>query len=502
MSPGSIVSGVRLALDTIRAHKMRSFLTVLGVIIGTGAVIGVGSIIAGLDGAITNLLRSFGPNTVIVTKTAAMGNSTREERRRKPLTLENARSIAERCPAVQHVSPFLFAPGGLHTAKHKGNDLYNIQLAGTEEGYAAGGTTMKAGRFFTDQESLHHMPIVVIGEDVQKQLMPNEDPIGKPIEVDGHELEVVGVMDRPAASLPGQDDTRILVPYFTMRKMFPNVQEHMLIVIAFPGMIDQAQDEVRAVLRIARRVPFNGLDTFSITTAEQMIEQFHSVTATVALVMVILSSIGLLVGGIGVMNIMLVSVTERTREIGVRKAIGARKSDIIVQFLTEAVVLTAMGGILGLLMGWSISRVAALVFPNLPTAVPLWAAAAGVGVSVGVGSVLRYLAGQSRRAPGSGGSAASRVGCPPNRPTGVSPALCDTDSSTKNELSGTHFVAECPLAGIWVGFGDHAWYRALSDPAGALICRAAGLRGKVAPAAFLVTALSVPAWNRGVLVVV
>jgi putative ABC transport system permease protein len=139
------------------------------------------------------------------------------------------------------------------------------------------------------------------------------------------------------------------------------------------------------VLRIARRVPFNGADTFSITTAEQMIEQFHSVTAMVAIVMVILSSIGLLVGGIGVMNIMLVSVTERTREIGIRKAIGARKSDIIVQFLTEAVVLTVIGGILGLGLGWGISRIASFVFPSLPTAVPLWAAVAGVGVSVGVG---------------------------------------------------------------------------------------------------------------------
>jgi putative ABC transport system permease protein len=385
MSPGSVIAGVRLALETVRAHKLRSFLTVLGVIIGTGAVIGVGSIIAGLDGAITNLLRSFGPNTVIVTKTAAMGNATREERRRKPLDLQNARAIAERCPAVEHVSPFLFAPGGIHSARYKGNDLYNAQLGGTEEGYAAGGTTMKAGRFFTDQESAHHMPIVVVGEDVQKQLMPNEDPIGKRISVDGHELEVVGVMARPAASLPGQDDTRVLIPYFTMRKMFPNEREHMLIVIAYPGRIAEAQDEVRAVLRIARRVPFNAGDTFAITTAEQMIEQFHNVTATVALVMVILSSIGLLVGGIGVMNIMLVSVTERTREIGIRKAIGARRSDIIVQFLTEAVVLTVMGGVLGLALGWSISRVAGLVFPNLPTAVPLWAASLGVLVSVGVG---------------------------------------------------------------------------------------------------------------------
>ena len=172
----------------------------LGVIIGTGAVIGVGSIIAGLDGAITGLMRSFGPNTVIVTKTAAMGNATREERRRKPLTLENARAIAERCPSVEHVSPYLFPPQGLHNARYKGNDLYGMQLGGTEEGYAAGGTTMKCGRFFTDEESRHHMPVVVIGEDVQKQLLPNEDPIDKWIEVDGH-AAAGGRRDGPAGRI-------------------------------------------------------------------------------------------------------------------------------------------------------------------------------------------------------------------------------------------------------------------------------------------------------------
>jgi putative ABC transport system permease protein len=385
MTISSLASGVKLALATTREHKMRSFLTVLGVIIGTGAVIGVGSIIAGLDGAITGLLRSFGPNTVIITKTTAMGQATREERKRQPLTLANARDIAEKCPSVEHVSAYLFPPPGIHSARYKGNDVYGIQLAGTEEGYAAGGTTMKYGRFFTDQENQHHAAIVVVGEDIARHLFPNIDPVGKWIDVDQHEFQIVGVMDRPAAQLPGQDDTRVLIPYFSMHKMFANAREHMLIVIAYPGMVQQAQDEARAALRISRHVPYNAADTFSMTTAEQMIEQFHSVTAMVALVMVILSSIGLLVGGIGVMNIMLVSVTERTREIGIRKAVGARKSDIIVQFLTEAVVLTALGGVLGLTLGWLISRAAGLLFPTLPTAVPLWAAASGVAVSVGVG---------------------------------------------------------------------------------------------------------------------
>jgi putative ABC transport system permease protein len=386
MTIGSIGSGVGLALTTVREHKMRSFLTVLGVIIGTGAVIGVGSIIAGLDGAITNILKSFGPNTIVILRGSAMGNWTPEELKRKPLTREDALAIEDRCPSVEHASPYLFSNfDTIHKARYKGNDNYNIDLAGTEEGYAAGGTVMLSGRFFTDMESRHRMPVVVLGEDLGKSWFQNVDPVGKWIEVDGHAVEVIGVMERPAASFPGQDDNRILMPYFSMRKLFPSANEHMLIVIAKPGLLTKAEDEVRTVLRIQRKVPNDKPDNFSLSTAEQMIEDFHRITGTVALVMVILSSIGLLVGGIGVMNIMLVSVTERTREIGIRKAVGARKSDIIVQFLTEAVVLTGMGGVIGLAMGWSVSLLTGLIFRNLPTAVPLWAAASGILVSVGVG---------------------------------------------------------------------------------------------------------------------
>jgi putative ABC transport system permease protein len=389
MMRATLFSGIGMALDTIRGHKMRAVLTVLGVIIGTGAVIGVGSILAGLDGAITNILKSFGPNTLVVFKFkigVRTGDLTPEEMRRKPLSYENARAITERCPSVQHVSPYLFPDWHtLHRARYKGNDIYRVDLGGTEEGYAAGGTVMKFGRFFTDTESRHHLPVAVIGEDVQKAFFAGQDPVGKWIEVDGHQFEVIGAMERPAASFPGSQDLRVLFPYFTMQKLFPNARENMLIVIAYPGMMAQAQDEVRTVLRIERRVPPNQPDSFSISTSEQMVEDFHKVTAMVALVVVVLSSIGLLVGGIGVMNIMLVSVTERTREIGIRKAIGARRADIVLQFLTEAVVLTVLGGMLGMFFGWLVSLAARLVFPSLPTAVPLWAAILGVAVSVGVG---------------------------------------------------------------------------------------------------------------------
>jgi putative ABC transport system permease protein len=259
-------------------------------------------------------------------------------------------------------------------------------LNGTEESYIAGGySEMLEGRFFTDVESRHHLPVAVLGEDVPKALMAGEDPVGKTIEVEGHQFEVIGVMKKPAASFPGQQDSRILLPYFTMQKVFPMAKENMLIVVAQPGRLSAAIDETRAVLRIQRRVPYNKPDNFFMSTSEQMIESFHKVTGMVALVMVVLSSIGLLVGGIGVMNIMLVSVTERTREIGIRKAIGARRVDIVIQFLTEAVVLTGLGGLLGMTMGYMISLACRLVFPSLPTAVPLWAAVLGVFVSVGIG---------------------------------------------------------------------------------------------------------------------
>ena len=229
------------------------------------------------------------------------------------------------------------------------------------------------------------MSVAVIGQDIYKQLFGKEDALGKIILVAGHELEVIGVMNPPATALPGQNDTRVIVPYFTMRKLFPTAQEHQLMVEAKDGKLAAAIDEMRSVLRQERRVPLNKPDSFDISTADQLVDQFRSVTSVVALVMVVLSSIGLLVGGIGVMNIMLVSVTERTREIGVRKAIGARRGDIIIQFLTEAVVLTGLGGLIGMLFGWSVSMITRFFLPNLPTLVPLWAVVLGIVVSVGIG---------------------------------------------------------------------------------------------------------------------
>ncbi len=378
-----------LALDTIRAHKLRTFLTMLGVIIGTGTIIGVGAILTGFDGAITNVLKSFGPNSVIVFKTPAFSDPTPEERARKDLVYENVISLREKCAACQIVSPMLWTNNrAVVVTRYKGNAVYQTQLRGVDENYGQGSTgqvEMHMGRFFTDFEDRHRDAVAVIGADVEKALFSGIDPIGKMISVDGQQAEVIGTMLRPTATFFGNSDNRVMLPYFAMRRLYPNAKDLAIIVVAREGMLPRALDEIRTVLRIDRHVPADKPDNFALSTSQQMVEQFRQITAMTFLVMIILSSIGLLVGGIGVMNIMLVSVTERTKEIGIRKAIGARRVDIITQFLLEASVLTGLGGLIGLGLGWLIALASKLVFTSLPTTVPAWAAIMGVGVSVGVG---------------------------------------------------------------------------------------------------------------------
>jgi putative ABC transport system permease protein len=248
-------------------------------------------------------------------------------------------------------------------------------------------TNMVEGRFFTETENAHREPVAVLGQDTASALFGQLPATGKEVLVDGQAYRVIGVLTRPEGNFgPNDEDRRVVLPYQSFKKAYPSSYENAYRFQAKPEQLDAAVDQVREFLRRRRNVPYNQPDTFEIRTATQQIEEFHNIVGMVAVAMVVLSSIGLLIGGVGVMNIMLVSVTERTREIGVRKAVGARSSDIAWQFLSEAMALTGAGGLIGVLL---IEGLVVLIrtATSMRASVPLWAVAAGLTVSLGVGLV-------------------------------------------------------------------------------------------------------------------
>jgi putative ABC transport system permease protein len=383
-----------LALDTLRTHKFRSFLTVLGVLIGTTTVIAVASIISGLDAQLVQAAEQFGTRVVWVYKLqmGSLHRLTREERLRKPLSYEDALAVKEQCPAVEEVSVALFSGMGEFglppsAARYKAREMAGAQFLGVDANYMAmANSSLADGRFFTPADDFHRRDVTVIAANVVEQLFQNEDPVGKTLVVDGHPFEVIGTLHKFKGVLgDSPDDRDILIPFWTYKKLYPAAKDHFLSVLAARGKMDEAQDEIRGVLRRRRHVKPNDPDNFGMATPESLINEFRQIISTVALVMVVISSIGLLVGGIGVMDIMLVSVTERTREIGVRKAIGARRRDIAWQFLLEAVVLTGSGGIIGIAVGWLLSFLIRAFVPSLPSTVPLWSVVAGFVVATSVG---------------------------------------------------------------------------------------------------------------------
>jgi putative ABC transport system permease protein len=383
-----------LAMDTLRTHKFRSFLTVLGVLIGTTTVIAVTSIIAGLDKQLVDVAEQFGTRTLWVYKLqmGAPHALTREEKLRKPLSYEDAMAIKEQLPTATTVSVELFREMGDFglppvTARYKGQDMHDALFVGvTAEHLRLINATLGEGRFFTETDDTHRRDVAVIGNGVRERFFAHAEPIGKTIVVDGHSLEVIGTLTKFKSFLgDDQNDKAILTPYQTFKKTYPEAKDHFICVLVEPGKMDEAKDEVTQILRRRRHVKAAEPDNFGISSAESLIGQFRQVIDSVGLVMVVISSIGLLVGGIGVMNIMLVSVTERTREIGVRKAIGARRSDITWQFLLEAMTLTASGGFIGILIGWLLSLAIRTFVPSLPSSVPMWSVVAGFTVATSVG---------------------------------------------------------------------------------------------------------------------
>ncbi len=391
-----ILENLKMAMDTLRMNKMRSFLTVLGVVIGVWTVMAIASIISGIDYAVTKQIESIGTNSIFVTKTergVRFGPPTREERMRKPLTYEDAVSLGE-LPSVSVSTPILNITndffGRKLVVKSSGKESAAVVLQGVTPDYEQTGIwLMSAGRFFTKSENDSREEVCVIGSSVAEQFFPMLNPLDKMLTIGGREFRVIGVLEKREQLFGGGEGSNdqnniIFMPFSLAQKLKPRADDVYITVVAKPGMLTQALDEVTGQLRIRRQVLFDQPNNFGLATADGIISTFRSITFGVALAMVVISSVGLMVGGIGVMNIMLVSVTERTREIGIRKAIGGRRRDILWQFLIEAMTLTGMGGLIGLGIGWLTTLLIRMVVPSY---VPLWAPIAGFVSSVGIGLV-------------------------------------------------------------------------------------------------------------------
>ncbi|HMG36938.1 MAG TPA: ABC transporter permease [Blastocatellia bacterium] len=388
-----------MAFDTLRTHKIRSALTMLGVIGGTMTVIAISSFLTGLREYILDQTKRFGPDLVFVTKYDRIGmrfsRPSLSERTRKNITVDDAQAIAE-LPTVEGVSPSMFVgtmdPTVAGTVvKRHGLEANRPIVFGVASSYdQIRNVYIQSGRFFTATEEDHRAQVTIIGAAVADSLFPGEDPLDKELEIQGKVYRVIGVMEKAPGGLFGGDafeDRQLIVPFATVKRDHPEIEDISVTVKARPGQFGKMIDQITELMRLRRGLNATKDNDFGISTPGSIFEIISQVSSVASIIVFPLSGAGLLVGGIGVMNIMLVSVTERTKEIGVRRAIGARKSDIIWQFLTEAITLTGIGGIIGIFVGWAVSLALKKLAPTLPSIIPLWAVLVGFFVSCSVGLV-------------------------------------------------------------------------------------------------------------------
>ncbi|MCM3901941.1 MAG: ABC transporter permease [Pyrinomonadaceae bacterium] len=387
-----------MALDSVRAHKFRSFLTVLGIVIGVMTAITIASILTGLRQNIVAMIEEYGTNNIYAfhLSTGPRTGEDRSERTRKPLTVDDAETIEAQASAVDEVAkvaPNVGYSGGPFddNITYQGHNYRWGNTQGVSSNYAdVCNITLKEGRFISEMDDQQRANVMVIGVNAADALFPGQNQIaGTKVRMGGLNFEIVGVLEKRKAGFFGEneEDNAVFIPFRTAQKVAPAKGYLLLVIRGRSGQVTEALTQAEEILRRRRNVKFGDPNNFDIKSADKFIEQFDSITAMVGLIAIAISSLGLLVGGIGVMNIMLVSVTERTKEIGVRKALGARRKDIVRQFLFEAMTLTFLGGILGVVLAVGISRIVMLIVPSLPASIPSWAVIAGLSVSIGVGLI-------------------------------------------------------------------------------------------------------------------
>jgi len=384
---------VRFALGAIREHKLRSSLTVLGIVVGVTTVMVMVAIVTGFNNNVIGNLQAFGANRIEIQKYEERfgpgGPSNDEEKRRKNITVEDAEAMRDALPEATVSSLIAYTDAVIHV-KHGNLEANSPYVLGADEFYPTGTAyNIGHGRFFTAAEVEHSALLVVLGAEVQEAIFPKEDPVGKDITVDGLRYRVIGVLEKKGAQFGWSPDNKVVLPYGAFERQYgAEVRRdgvHLSVVPRRTEDMDRVIEKSVAWLRARRKVPFNKPNDFAVVTPDQLISQFKAITGGVTAAMVFVALLSLVIGGVGVMNIMLVSVTQRTREIGIRRAVGAFRRDVIGQFLIEAVTLSAIGGAIGVALGLAISAAVKASVPALPTAIPLWSPLVGLLVSMGVG---------------------------------------------------------------------------------------------------------------------
>jgi putative ABC transport system permease protein len=387
------MQNLAIAFEGVWTNRFRSLLTILGIVIGIMTVITVSSLLTGLQNSIVVFFKEFGPDNIFINRFSGDPNSEGQpkERKRRPLQASYADFILRSSPSVEDVALTMFVPGVIGgkpvMAKVMGFESEIGIIGRSANIYELSPRELRDGRTFSAEEVQKAQRVCVLGASIAEALFPDGKAVGREITIDGGEFRVLGVFEKAKGGFFGENglDKAVDIPFSTVRLRYPQLDRVSLTAKARSGKREEAFEEVTAAMRKIRRVPEGVDNDFDVSTSDQIIKQFKSITGVIVLVSAAISGLGLLVGGIGVMNIMLVSVTERTREIGIRKALGARRFDIVFQFLVEAVALTFTGGFLGVLLSIAITALLKVVAPSLPAEIPLWAILTGLGVSIFTG---------------------------------------------------------------------------------------------------------------------
>ena len=388
---------IRIAASALATNKLRSFLTLLGVIIGVTTVIAVVSIISGLNNYIAEKVFQLNPDVYVVTQFGIITSREQflEAVKRKKIEFSDYHALRDRCSSCAAVGASQDNNGGV---KRGSNRLGGVRIHGGTANMAdINNLDLEAGRFFTATEDHHSAPVTVIGSDVRDELFGKVDPIGRTILVSNQPMRVIGLLRKQGSVLGQNQDNQVWIPIETWRKRFGMRRGITLFVRAAGGVpaVERSMDETRVILRARRKTAFRADDPFAIVSAEALQRVWRNISAGAFSLMVFISGISLVVGGIVIANIMLVSVVERTREIGVRRALGATSRNIQLQFLTEAILLALVGGLAGVVLGYAISKGISTAFP-LPTLVKPSLVIAGLLIAVVTGVVAGFV--PSRRA--------------------------------------------------------------------------------------------------------